>query len=311
MGASGLQKEFLRVEALKGHPLFPLLKADVAAGQVFPAIRNGELQFYFAGGRLARFGGGGLSTNERYLVDDSASVESRDVSMIRRLRGKSWEATYSFMKEACHRRWRTSEGDGEQAITAKTFHSWSIAQTETAKSAPLLLDVEIRFPAGGNGPENQDKVDILLIDPNSVLFFIEVKRRKDPRARAQEGREPKVVGQLRRYGQHLQRQEVQADIVDVYRTYMATLESVFDLRLRRPTRVFPMAPLLIVDDVAEAPLVHQEREHWQRTALARASQWSPEDEMIVIDGRMDPALAVQVFVNEASRRTMLIDTPQQ
>ena len=48
--------------------LFGRLKADVLAGEVFPAVRMNELHFYYKGGRLYKFANGRFVRDPRYSI---------------------------------------------------------------------------------------------------------------------------------------------------------------------------------------------------------------------------------------------------
>jgi len=68
LSTCGLKKSFGDVETLTNDPLFPHLREDVLRGIVFPAVRDEEIHFYHAGGRLCRYTSGSFYTNSSYLL---------------------------------------------------------------------------------------------------------------------------------------------------------------------------------------------------------------------------------------------------
>ncbi len=284
MTGAGLQKYFTDVAGLHAHPFFNNtgLKEDVAAGEVFPAIRKNEVHFYHGGARLYVYKNGHTYTNNRYLElpDDG---RSRDV----RIRDEWFTpAKYRAIKGKC-KDWRPPEK--ELSIVSELFPEFSIAADRSPADRARLLDIECRFSGAAEGETAQDMVDCLFLAPDGRLVFVEVKRTDNPEARGSAQSEPAVAGQLRRYRRQLGSEGLRNKIKDVYAGVTDTLGLILGRRLQSPRTVFEKVPLLIVGP-ADAPSPRA-KEVWQQTLLT--NPLSLDADIIGIDGRnerMIPAL---------------------
>ena len=284
----GLQKSFSDLKGLTEHPLFPLLSEDVSLGTVFPAIRKKEMHFYYEGGRVCAYKSGEFYTNASFLhgkTDKSGDVkisleQNRDVSA----------TTYLRIKENCRLHWASTAG--ESRLIASLFPHFSLAKCDLALTEPMLLDVEVRFPKLLDQEENQNKIDLLFLMSNGTMCFIEVKRTKDGRVRASEGKKPEVLKQLCRYRQCLRPDE---GILEVYKGVLFIIGKVFGRQFGAvPKTIFSNVPLLFVGD----PVVGQPKKGgdvWLRTTLQKADRWELDREVVPIDGCVEPVVALRKF----------------
>jgi hypothetical protein len=140
---------------------------------------------------------------------------------------------------------------------------------------------------------NQNKIDLLFLLSNGTLVFIEVKRTKDQRARANEQNEPEVLEQLCRYRQCL---NAERDILEIYEGVLSTIGRVFGRQFAVvPTKIFSNVPLLFV---GSSPIVGPRRKGkdvWLGATLQKADQWKPDDKVIPINGSYDPADGLRKF----------------
>src|ERR1700738_5059258 len=118
MTASGLQKYFHDVKGLHAHTFFEEtgLKRDLAAGEVFPAIRKNEVHFYHGGARLCLYKGTHMYTNNRYL--GPCEGKSRDIRI-----PANWftPAKYDELKKT-YKEWRPA--GRELSIVSKLFSAF-------------------------------------------------------------------------------------------------------------------------------------------------------------------------------------------
>jgi len=294
MGRGGLKKHFSaeRVSALRDEPLFRLLAQDVAAGDVFPAVRDEEMHFYYEGARLLSYKTA-FKTHSRYQCGSKRPGEVTPGYEPLRM-GDSVEATYSNLKATC----AAYRSGGELKTVAQSYRDLSHARRGRPAGAATLLDVEIRFPGLGsaqprNGQKGKcDMVDMVFALPCGRLCFVEAKRTDDTRARSKT--EPEVARQIRDYESQVQAAE---HIVDTYDAVQAVLAALFGSPVAPLTGVFPKVPLLILGEWRPSS-----QERWQAHWLERSSRWALDDEFILIDGAGGASPSLQRFLGELDRR---------
>lgn len=229
------------VDALRNRSLFrEHLSTDIKNGDVFPAIRNGYIDFYCGGGRLFKFEGQKFETHRKYAPvlqstsgDDYLTEDQmRDVKAV-----ISFEEAYSGMKDNC-RSYAGEEALGVSAICLR----YSFAALKE-KAGVVVLDIEVAFSNEGGG--TPDRMDMLLFNRSTFeLRFIEAKHFSNPEIWAQRGRLPKVRKQLERYSRHLSARN-QDVILEQYRAYISICKGLFDLDLPAPKAIDPAIGLLI------------------------------------------------------------------
>lgn len=256
------------------------LEEDLAAGEVFPAIRKNEVHFYCGGARLCVYKDGHVYTNNRYLeIPDPG--KSRDVRIL-----EDWfsPTKYQAVKRKC-RDWRSAER--ELSIVSEFFREFSIASSRLPPHRARLLDIECRFPGAPASETAQDMIDCLFLAPEGTLVFIEVKRTDNPEARGSAQGKPAVAGQLRRYRKQLGSEDLRNEIKDVYASVIDTVGMIVGRNLSSPRTVLEKVPLLIVGPAA-APSPRA-KEVWQKSLLA--SPLSLEADIIGIYGRSGHMIA--------------------
>ena len=79
---------------------------------------------------------------------------------------------------------------------SRLFRRFSVWADGADPDQPRLIDVEVRLRRGSGG--SAEMVDLLFLDNDARLTFVEVERQYDGRVRSLcAEREPKVVGQVR------------------------------------------------------------------------------------------------------------------
>jgi hypothetical protein len=249
------------IEQLKSDPLFvehllPDITNSKRKERVFPAIRNGRVDFYYAGGKLFSYREGkGFSTHVKYAAvltgvagDYITEGELKDACVIRDFR-----SGYQSIKANCAR-YAGIEAAGVADLCAR---SWF-----TVASDPILaLDTEVSFSrdkawgsSGGTEPANKkkgkkgftDRPDLLLYDTSdNTLRFYEAKHFSNSELWAVHGAKPPVEEQLRRYNQILGDPSAQKSILAAYRKYIDCANNLFGLHLLPPERVETTAVLYI------------------------------------------------------------------
>ncbi len=230
-------------------PLFPLLLADIKSGEVFPAIRNDYICFYYKGSRLFTFD---LKNRFQTHIKYAAVIHSKKpyINQADLTGGKLFASnfsdpdTYQRMKE------NASLYSGVEAIgVAELYAKNSMASLASSKSeygGYVVLDIEIAFvnPQSlseemqdedkiqdyfdGNKRKSIDRIDILLLDANTgKLRFVEAKHFTNPELWSKIGTPPKVIAQLKRYVKQVQDAAKTTQILAAYKNYLYYLDELF------------------------------------------------------------------------------------
>lgn len=300
-GGTFLQKEFHDLESIAANSFWQYLKRDIETGDVFPAVRKGELQFYYGGGRILRFAKKRFFCNDEYLGERQEGKNSREKTVP--LDRPS--DTYELIKRRCQDHWN-KENSGEARATAQLFKAFSFAKKNRTTSS-ALIDIEVRFP--GLGPDfvcpdedrtKQDKIDLLFQLPSGRLCFVEVKRVDDARVRAREGFEPEFMKQLARYRAQLGR----TPCGEIYDSVLVMWSKLLDMEQLKVREAFGNVPLLLLDPNQKPRDPERRIEYWQHEALKMADSWTVDCPVLVINGtKPETAVAaIDSFLAELDRR---------
>lgn len=242
------------LEKLKADPLFknyllpditclPAVK-HAAINRVFPAIREGRIDFYHRGGKLFSFGRRGFTTHMKYAASfkkdakkstEITQEELRDLELIR-----DFESGYPDIKALC-KLYAEREACGVSEI-------YGLFSFVTASPFFVVLDIEASFDARlrPEAENDQDRIDLVLFDVAAKsLLFVEAKRFGNSDIRASSGNTPAVVAQIVRYRDQIVGQE--KHILSAYAQYVAAMNDLFDLKLPPPETIVPEIPLLIFE----------------------------------------------------------------
>jgi len=251
----------MAIEALKEEPLFrDHLLADIVEGKprgrqkkhsfVFPAVRNGRIDFYWGGGKLFSYKqSSGFTTHHKYasvLVrnkkDDYVPETSLQKSEVRLI--KDFSEGYERIKENCERYSRL-----EALGVSSLYERFSCARNEA--SSVVVLDIEASFAKDEiqeqdwDESHGQDRIDIVSLDMESKMIrFIEAKHYSNHDSlRAEYPREPKVVAQIEKYKAQIVAKE--AEILEAYQNHVQVINALFSKKIPKPLKV-DTEPILLI-----------------------------------------------------------------
>ena len=212
-------------ETLKGH--------SKSNSDVFPAIRNNQIDFYHRGGNLFKFGKKGFSTHHKYAsvldVDNDYLTESE---LGRADFITSFTDKYTRIKENCSK-YSGKEAEGVSYL----YNKFSCAKKELAGEV-VVLDIEVSLENTSDDDRSQDRIDILLFHTHKrMLKFFEAKHFKNGELRAQGSSTPAVINQLERYQAQLNNQKTQERILLQYSNHVSILNELFELHLETPESI--------------------------------------------------------------------------
>lgn len=201
---------------------FGRLKADVLAGEVFPAVRVDELHFYYRGGRLYQFAGGAFVRDSRYTSYS---------------RGAAFSDEYDRAKAEIEAKFTNKKG-GEterRLLDGLCRHTFGAG----AASDVVVLDIEVNL--GGRAVRKCDLV--LLNAATDELMFVEGKVFSDRRVRSAIGHTPEVIGQVRGYSAAIASQR--QTILGQYAEHIRIVNGLFGTNYRTPKAIVEPAKLLV------------------------------------------------------------------
>lgn len=280
MGKSILQRYWKGPSDLTKHKVvcgaLDEIRRDICAGRVFPALRENEMHLYHDGGRVIRIRPQSAYSHGQYACGSGTA----DVSLKKPLTKKR----YAQLKRRCsehnsERLANNRHGYRETWIVSRLFERFSAWADSASPDQPKLIDVEVRLRGGKR--RSAEMVDLLFLDDDARLTFVEVKRQYDGRVRSSDSeREPEVVCQVRGYETTLQRHE--GTVLRAYRDAGDVLRKAFGLESKgfeAPRRVFRRVPILVCrrDDKPG-------RDRWLQARLARCATGEVDPCYLVGDG---------------------------
>lgn len=231
--------------------------------KVFPAIRDGYIDFYYKGGRLFEFTEKGFATHLKYgfvCNDDEDDTNICETAISRKKVIKNYTEGYDRIKERC----ALYNKGRESSFVAKLFDNYSYVTNNrdsdiTGKQEDdiVVLDIEAAFsnpevPKKGQKkekdkkqPKKVDKPDIVLFHKKKQLIkFVEAKLYSNDElsalakleypdnenALSEQKMVPKVINQIKRYEGQITKQKNQ--IKEAYTKYINIVNDLFDLDLK-------------------------------------------------------------------------------
>ncbi|MEK0337975.1 MAG: hypothetical protein QQN41_11135, partial [Nitrosopumilus sp.] len=155
---------------------------------VFPAIRNNIVDFYYKGGKLFEYKADKFRTHFKYAIlqKQIKQFEISEKSNFTVPLSVDFEVDYRRIKNNC-KTYSGIESAGVSDVYKK--HSYRNITDEI-----VVLDIEISFEALGNN--KQDRIDILLFNKKTKsLKFVEAKHFTNSELWSKKGGKPKVIAQ--------------------------------------------------------------------------------------------------------------------
>ncbi len=202
-----------------------LLK-DIKECQVFAAIRNNYIDFYYKGGRLFQYTRNSIFKTH-YKFASVISNENRQYLSERELTScrliKDFSQNYSRIKENC------ANYSGVESIgVANLYSRYSVFNKD---SKIVVLDIEISLStdysdADTESKRKSDRIDLLLYNTDEkILRFYEAKHFSNPELWSEKTREPNICKQLFRYKNQLKTKT--NEILSSYKKYTKSINTLF------------------------------------------------------------------------------------
>lgn len=216
-----------KISSLRSEKLFcSKLQTDK---DVFPAIRNNIVDFYYKGGKLFEYRAVEFKTHFKYTIlqEQIEQFEISEKSNFTVPLSVDFEVDYRRIKSNC-KTYSGIESAGVSDVYKK--HSYRNITDEI-----VVLDIEISFDALSKN--KQDRIDLLLFNKKTKsLKFVEAKHFTNSELWSKKGRKPKVIAQqIPKYqAQVASKEQV---IISQYQNYVRIVNSLFSLNLPLPKTV--------------------------------------------------------------------------
>lgn len=200
---------------------YTLLKADVDAGFVFPAVRRNELHFYYMGGCLYKFKGG------KFIRDPEYAKFSY---------GTEGLTEYERVKVENKHKYSKAEGQAKERQLLDRLYTHTFAFGRNSKV--VVLDIEVSI--------NGKKCDLVLLNTQTnELMFVEGKVFSDPRVKCEIGRTPEVIEQVRFYTSSIA--EHRDAILTQYAEHIRIINKLFGTQYNQANTLIEPAKLLVYE----------------------------------------------------------------
>ena len=210
----------------KNAELFKLLKADIEAGNVFPAVRKNELYFYYLGGCLYKFARRYFSRDKNW---EKFGVNTQELTPYEKAKNEV-ENKFKHMHGGSAERWMLNR------LYCYTFNP-------ELKSKVVVLDIEVNLKGAIGGGKKCDLV--LLNTETNELMFVEGKVFADPRVKCKVGSTPEVIEQVNIYTAALAEQR--QVIIEQYGENVRIINDLFGTSYNPPKTLIEPAKLLVYE----------------------------------------------------------------
>lgn len=246
------QIELLKKEKLFTDFLLPDIQEKKSHNEknrdVFPAIRDGKIDFYHRGGKLFSYEGKkGFTTHLKYAsvltgAGKKDYVKESDLPSLHSIKSFTDTQVYDRIKENC-----AVYAGIEAVAVSQVYNMFSFAKSKRSKSI-VVLDIEISFkqedmdePSSDRERIKRDRIDFVLMNiETQELKFYEAKIFSNNEIRAVGT--PKVIGQLERYRKQLANK---TEILNQYANYVEAVNELFECNLPAPEQIDPEPCLFI------------------------------------------------------------------
>ena len=213
---------YLKLDACCNATLFTMLKADVLKGEVFPAVRQNELHFYYKGGCLYKFARGSFRRDKNF---EKFGVGFEDLQ------------PYEKAKKENEIKFRNAAGgEAERQLLDKLYcHTFNPEK----RSKVVVLDIEVNL-----GGQAVRKCDLVLLNTQTdELMFVEGKVFSDGRVLVAMSFTPEVIAQVNTYAAAIAEQR--QIILEQYARHVEIVNGLFGTAYRVPKKLVEPAKLLV------------------------------------------------------------------
>lgn len=242
------------------------LLPDIKAGDVFPAIRDEEVHFYYSGGCMFKYTGDDFKFNRSYFKPDFQTVTTKENWKDYKITSDIYEKDYASLPFICKdivgfdfcKEYENIKKVVKQKFYKKNDEK-SIAERKyleklypftfgSENSDVIVLDIEVRanFITKITNAEYA-KCDLVLYNTlESELQFIEAKLCSDKRVKSS-GMLPEVIEQIEKYNSWFKEKEDRDSILENYKNYISIINELFEIKLAEPNTLKDTIKLVLFE----------------------------------------------------------------
>ena len=220
-----------KINKLKKEDLFKeKLINDIKKGNVFPAVRDGNIGFYSNGSRLFKYECNKFLTHKKYislLISKNNYLSEEDI--------KTAEIRDNFLD--CYEDIKENSKNYASVESEGVAYLYSDYSYVNSNEGVVVLDLEVNFKnKNDNSKRKNDQIDILLYSlADRSLKFVEAKEFSNQELWSKENTKPQVVNQINRYNRQINNSS--EEILKEYETYIKKVNKLFNIDLPLPKRV--------------------------------------------------------------------------
>lgn len=206
--------------------LFAKLSADVLRGEVFPAVRQNQLHFYYKGGCLYKFANGSFKRDKNYAKFGVGLEHLPPYERAKRENERKFTRVGGKVME-------------RQLLDSLNRHTFD----KCYEGDVVVLDIEVDL----NGTVGRGKKCdmVLLNERTNELMFVEGKVFWDKRVLVANPFTPEVISQVNMYTAVITEQH--QNILEQYARHIEVVKELFSTSYLAPKRVVEPAKLLVYD----------------------------------------------------------------
>lgn len=216
-----------QIELLQGNKnsaLFNLLKKDIVAGVVFPAVRKNQIYFYYEGGNLYKFSNGKFMRDKAF--EKYGGVEG---------------SSYEIAKKQVENKFTNKMGSAKERRLLNVLYRHTFGNERLFDT--IVLDIEVNL----NGKVAcGKKCDLVIYNvPSGEIMFVEGKVFSDSRVNVTRGNTPKVIEQVKEYSLAIEEQA--QTIISQYANHVDIINCLFGSKYPTPKKLIQPAKLLVYE----------------------------------------------------------------
>lgn len=214
----------------KNIELFNILKKDIIAGVVFPAVRNNQLYFYYEGGCLYKFANSKFSRDKAF---EKYACKAGDLSL------------YETAKMQVKNKFTNINGNDKERRLLNSLYSSTFGVERRFNT--IVLDIEVNL--NGNMVRGK-KCDLVLYNvQHGAIMFVEGKVFFDNRVNVKRGSMPEVIKQVNTYSAAIEEQA--QTIIKQYANHIKIINNLFGTNYSTPKKLIRPAKLLVYETPLE------------------------------------------------------------
>lgn len=227
-------RKFDHFVRLQEEPLFQeKIRPDIEKGEVFPAIRDGYVSFYYKSGGIFQYRPEIRFTTHR----NYANVKTHQKKYVTQIEMQEIRPTSTFLMEYENIKNNCIDESKYEANAVSDLYQYNLLNP----SDVILLDTEVVLDKATN------RIDLAFYEKSTgTIAFCEAKYHKNTSIGQPESNGKSAIAQTIRYDKELENPKKVKGILEQYQRFIAQSGQLFDVTLPVPKNIFPLTSLLVL-----------------------------------------------------------------